>query len=250
MGTLTRVLILALFAATAAFAQVRETTTVEVVNVPVYVTANNAPVSSLTRDNFELYVNGKPQPIEYFDVIDYATIAPEEHDVRQRRLYMLVFDELSPPNALYRARNAALQFLDKAAANETIGVATMDLRGLKIVVPFSRDHLAIERGIRELNLTNVSDPLHLTMAPDTPPTWRGKLRDPMGEAALSDPELTVADIVDNELANLSDLADRLAGMEGQKHVVFLTAGFSSSIVHGFYSSRNPGDVRFMTGPDR
>src|SRR5579884_1640624 len=217
MGTLTRVLILALIAS-GALAQVRETTTVEVVNVPVYVTANNAPVTSLTRDNFELYVNGKPQSIDYFDVIDYATLSPEEHDVRQRRLYMLVFDELSPPNALNRARNAALQFIDKAAPNETIGIATMDLRGLKIVVPFTRDHVAVERGVRELNLTNVNDPLHLQVAPDSAPPWRGKLRDPMGEASLFDPELSATEIVDNEIANLADLADRLAGMEGQKHV--------------------------------
>ncbi|HLJ73859.1 MAG TPA: hypothetical protein VKU62_04695, partial [Thermoanaerobaculia bacterium] len=121
MGTLTRLLILAL-AATTAQAQVRETTTVEVVEVPVYVTAHGAPVTSLTRDNFALYINGKRQAIEYFDVVDYATLSPEQHDVRQRRLYMLVFDLLSPPNALHRARTAALQFLDHAVGNETIGV--------------------------------------------------------------------------------------------------------------------------------
>ncbi|HJT18500.1 MAG TPA: VWA domain-containing protein [Thermoanaerobaculia bacterium] len=246
MGTLTRVLIATLLAASA-FAQVRETTTVEVVNVPVYVTANNAPVTSLTRDNFELYVNGKRQPIDYFDVIDYATLSPEQHDVRQRRLYMLVFDELSPPNALYRARNAALQFIDKAAPNETIGIATMDLRGLKIVVPFTRDHLAVERGVRELNLTNVNDPLHLAVGADMPPVSRGKLRDPMGDASLFDPELTATEIVDNEIANLADLADRLSGMEGQKHVVLLSAGFSSSTVHGIHD-RPLDDIR--RGPIR
>src|SRR5438105_10242078 len=82
-----------------AHAQVRETTTVEVVEVPVYVGANGEPVLSLTRENFELFINGKRQRIEYFDTIDYATLSPEQsRDVRQRRLYMLVFDLLSPPN--------------------------------------------------------------------------------------------------------------------------------------------------------
>ena len=58
-------------------AQVRETTTVEVVEVPVYVGANGEPVLSLTRENFQLFVNGKLQPIEYFD-----TSLKTEDDVR------------------------------------------------------------------------------------------------------------------------------------------------------------------------
>ena len=245
MGTLTRVLILALFVAITAQAQVRETTTVEVVEVPVYVTAHNAPVASLTRDNFELYVNGERQAIEYFDVVDYATLAPESHDVRQRRLYMLVFDLLSPPNALQRARTAASSFVDHAEGNETIGIATLNLQGLKIVVPFSRDHLAVQRGIRDLDLTNVNDPLHLTIGPEDRSPARGRMRDPLVDPSLFDPELTVSEIVDNTIANLADLADRLAGMEGQKHVVFLSAGFSGGTVHGIYDVQTNGDVRSM-----
>lgn len=246
MGTLTRVLIAAFLVAVTAQAQVRETTTVEVVDVPVYVTAHGAPVTSLTRDNFELYINGKRQAIEYFDVLDYATLSPEQHDVRQRRLYMLVFDLLSPPNALHRARTAALQFLDHAVGNETIGVATLNLEGLKIVVPFSRDHMAVERGIRELDLTNVNDPLHLAVGPQDLGPARGRMRDPMADPSLLDPELTMADIVDNEIADLADLADRLSGMEGQKHVVLLSAGFNSATIHGIRDPRMPGDIRSMT----
>lgn len=231
--------------ATAAFAQVRETTTVEVVEVPVYVTAGGAPLPSLTRDNFELFINGKRQPIDYFDMTDYAALSPQQtHDVRQRRLYMLVFDLLSPANALHRARTAALQFVDKASANETIGVATFNLDGLKVVVPFSRDHAAVERAIRELDLSNVTDPLHLAIGPEIGDT-RGRMRDPMMDPNLLDPELTIAEIAENEIAYLADLADRLAGMEGQKHVVLLSAGFSSAAIHGIHDALTPGDVRSM-----
>jgi len=245
VGALIRWSAIALVAVTAT-AQVRESTTVEVVEVPVYVTAGIAPLPSLTRDNFELYINGRKQSIDYFDMTDYATLSPEQtHDVRQRRLYMLVFDLLSPANALHRARTAALQFVDNASANETIGVATFNLDGLKIVMPFSRDHAAIGRGIRELDLSNVNDPLHLAVGPEIGDT-RGRMRDPMADPNLLDPELTVAEIAENEIAFLADLADRLAGMEGQKHVVLLSAGFSSATIHGMRNERMPGDVR--TGP--
>ena len=244
MGTVNRVFFAVAFLAASALAQVRETTTVEVVEVPVYISAHGAPVGGLTKDNFELFINGKRQSIDYFDVTDYATVTPEQsHDVRQRRLYMLVFDLLSPANALHRARQAALEFVDHAGANETIGISTFNLAGLKVVVPFSRDHAAVERGIRELDLSNLSDPLHLAVGPNEPPNPRGRMRDPLGDPNLLDPELTIAEIAENEIAFLADLADRLAGMEGQKHVVLLSAGFNSAAIHGIRDTRMPGDIR-------
>ena len=241
----------ALLIAASSFAQVRETTTVEVVEVPVYVSANGAPVTSLTKDNFKLFINGKPQTIDYFDITDYATLSPEQsQDVRQRRLYMLVFDLLSPANALHRARKAALEFVDAAAPNETIGVSTFNVGGMKVVLPFSRDHAALERAIRELDLTNVNDPLHLTVGPTERGNdggWNGRLRDPMADPNLFNPELTVVALAEDEVAFLADLADRLAGMEGQKHVVLLSAGFSSYAMHGVRDGLTPGDVRIGPG---
>ena len=46
-------------------AQLRESTTVEVVEVPVNVEDHGTPVTSLTRQNFALFVNGKAQAIDY-----------------------------------------------------------------------------------------------------------------------------------------------------------------------------------------
>ena len=248
-----RVFIAVAFLAAPALAQVRETTTVEVVEVPVYVSANGAPVGGLTKDNFELFINGKRQAIDYFDVTDYATLSPEQsHDVRQRRLYMLVFDLLSPANALRRARKAALEFIDGVAPNETIGISTFNVDGLKVVLPFSRDRAAVERAIRQLDLSNVNDPLHLTVGPaerGNNDGWNGRLRDPMADSSLFNPEHTVAAVAEDEVAFLTDLADRLAGMEGQKHVVLLSAGFDSFALHGVRDRATPGDVRFGSVDD-
>src|SRR6266542_3846348 len=85
-----------LLAAFPLFAAHREVQNVEVVQVPVYVSTTDGVVTGLTRDNFELRVNGKTQPFEYFDVIDFGKVgreAPVVHaDLRQRRLYVLLFD--------------------------------------------------------------------------------------------------------------------------------------------------------------
>src|ERR1700682_12627 len=95
-----------LLLAASLFAQTqhREQTTVEVVQVPVYVSASGVAMTGLAKDDFELYVNGKRETSAYSDVIDFATGGKSEEapaatdgpaaapDVRQRRLYVLLFD--------------------------------------------------------------------------------------------------------------------------------------------------------------
>src|SRR5438128_564223 len=62
-----------LLLAAAAVAQVRESVTVEVVEVPVYITTSDGkPIRGLTKDAFELSVDGKRMPIDYFDDVDFT----------------------------------------------------------------------------------------------------------------------------------------------------------------------------------
>ncbi|HEX3583701.1 MAG TPA: hypothetical protein VH087_18180 [Thermoanaerobaculia bacterium] len=65
-----------LFCALAASAQMREQIPVQAVDVPVYVVSKGKPVRNLTEGDFELYVNGKPQPIDYFEQVDFTEPAP------------------------------------------------------------------------------------------------------------------------------------------------------------------------------
>ena len=52
-------------------AQTREEVTVQLIDVPVYVFSRGKPIRNLTKDDFELFVNGKPQAIDYFDPIAF-----------------------------------------------------------------------------------------------------------------------------------------------------------------------------------
>src|SRR5437870_4663084 len=92
----------ALLFASTAFGQLSEQITVEVVEVPVYVTASDGtPLRGLPKDAFSLFVNGKQKPIDYFEEVDLggaldAPLPVGAHSVRptlhQRRLYLLLFD--------------------------------------------------------------------------------------------------------------------------------------------------------------
>jgi VWFA-related protein len=247
-----RSLSLLILVTAAAFAQVTEQTTVEVIQVPVYVTSGGAPISNLTRDNFRLFVNGEPQSIDYFDVIDFQRLSPEDaRDPRQRRLYLLVFDvSFSAANSLQRAQKAAEKIIASAREGDTFGIAAMaPSRGVEVVVPFSRDRTALVRAIRNLQPSRMHDPLRLALTPSeregiaTGAAVGGAMIGTLvnaEESAMRDFESHIVhEAIENAIGDLADTAVRLAPLEGIKHVVLLSAGFDASLVHGLPSQRNP-----------
>jgi hypothetical protein len=52
-------------------------------------------------------------------------------------------------------------------------------------------------------------------------------------------------LIEDQIANLASIGQRLAPLEGQKHVVVLSTGFSSRMVHGVIARTNP-DLRTMS----
>ena len=215
----------------------REVTTVEVVEVPVYVTAGSVPLTGLTREHFQLFVNGKPQSIDYFDVVDFAGLSAEEaQNPRQRRLYFLLFDLNSDPHALGRARKAVDEFVQQAGPADVFAVATLGTRqGLNVVTPFTRDRDMIRHAVRNLRVEN-GDPLRLAYVPQGDTLSDDPSR--LGDSSLAD------EMLDGMMKELSDepakrqvlgtiglldqLARQLAPLEGHKHVVLLSTGFDVS----------------------
>lgn len=233
------------------FAANRETQTVEVVQVPVYVTRNGAAVTGLTRDNFELYVNGKPRPFDYFDVIDFAALpasdagsaTPAPRDVRQRRLYVLLFDLVySTPKSIARARVAADAYVDRAGPADAFAVGTYSsAHGIQLFVPFTRDRAVVRNTIQKMSEGRGDDPLHLALAP----AERAEVVAPDKFAESDQINKLIADsaigqlLVDparrrirDQIETLGEFADRLAPIEGNRHVVLLTSGFSTAFIHG------------------
>jgi hypothetical protein len=170
-------------------------------------------------------------------------------DPRQRRLYLLTFDLLfSTPNALVRARAAAEQYLDRALPGDVFAVATYTSNhGLNFVIPFSRDRELVHGALRSLSATGAGDPLALTFsagAADAQAVDQDLERREgmaaqtevmaamMHEAARGATMQPFHNLVEDEISAFTELADRMAVLEGQKHVVLLSGGFDASLVHG------------------
>jgi len=243
--------------AIAASAQIREQITVEAVDVPVYVFAKGKPVRQLSKGDFELFVNGKPQPIDYFEMVDFtapppaAPASPEaspaaQPDLRDRRMFLLLFDLVfNRPAAVDRSRRAAIHMVDQALPGDLFSVAVITQKhGIVFAIPFLRDRDAIRRAILQLSPSSGLDPLALSITGaerEMAQAWvpianpedgggRGKLlnEDPLPEIL----DLAMTELRDRELAltkdhieTIAQLAARLREIEGYKHVILFSEGF-------------------------
>jgi len=254
------VLFLILVPLAGAAPQHRETTTVEVVQIPVYVMSSGASVRGLTRDDFTLRVNGRTQKIDYFDVIDFSALSAEQvRDPRQRRLYVLTFDLANmAPYSMLRAKRAVEQYLAGAPPSDYFAVALLNRDDeVEFIVPFTRDQATLRRAVASFSAASPSDPLRLTVSMGERMALindeASEIRDLQRMGAGVSAELVASRAryrVDDQMDALGQLAKRLGPLEGYKHVVLLSQGFDSLLLGGFLQARNAvgGAAPITAGP--
>jgi len=251
-----------LFAASA-FAQLRETVNVNIVEVPVSVVDSSGnPVRGLTAANFEVYDGGKKQAITSFDKIDFgskevAVNAISPLNPAARRSFLLLFDlGFSTPHALERAQDAARRFVSTAVQpRDLVGVGTIDTdRGFRLLTAFTTDHDLVASAINDPRSFHGSDPLQIgnktfvaelasgdtEFARESPammPMSRGDSvakaeNAETGRRLARDNEEFVRARVEKQIDFLADLAKTLRAVPGRKQVILLTEGFNAKYLQG------------------
>ncbi len=168
------VLFVVLAALSASAQRVQEQITVDLVEVPVHVTRRGKAVTGLTKEQFELFVNGKRHPIEYFDVIDQrgqepeaeAGAAPEQQmpELHRRRMIVLLFDTVNTTqHRLRRASEAAQKYVLDARPGDTLAVARLTRDGVRFILPFTNDRAAALRAVTTLRPSRAGDVFSLAM---------------------------------------------------------------------------------------
>jgi len=155
---------LALLCATALHAQVTESIDVRIVNVDVTVTSKGAPVSGLTRDDFEIFEDGKPQKITNFYASETTrravaasapaanvtpAAAPEpEPDPRFRRKVLVLIDN---HHTTRHSRDKALRELEAMITDRFHGDYDWSIgvigRGVTLLLPLSSDKNTIHEAL-------------------------------------------------------------------------------------------------------
>lgn len=236
--------------AVAAGAQMSESVTVSVVEVPVTVVDGNGnPVRGLTAANFKLFDRGKEVAIASVDTIDFAArrtssaVAPL--NAAARRKFMLVFDlAFSNPASLARAQEAARAFVAKSVQpGDLVGVGTLDRRGFRLLASFTTDRAVVADAIADPHEMRTLDPLHLGRTgnsvvitlPNAQISGSGAATQHqiaiMKSAVLQNSATTRAE-VESQMNALGDLAKSLREIPGRKQLVFLSEGFDPRVVQG------------------
>lgn len=146
---------------------------VTIVEVPVNVAdrAGNA-IRGLTRENFEVFDDGRKVPVEYFEVVDLASAAVRRPEAKlpaaAYRNFLLLFDLAnSAPPSIGRARRAALDFVrTQITPIDVVAVATYSAKdGLRLLTNFTRDRNLLTQAIASLGSSTdfrVPDTLMIT----------------------------------------------------------------------------------------
>ncbi len=261
MKSYTATAVVLLFAASA-FAQLRETVNVNIVEVPVSVVDSSGnPIRGLTAANFEVYDGGKKQAITSFDKIDFgskeAVNALSPLNPAARRSFLLLFDlGFSTPHSLERAQDAARRFVSTAVQpRDLVGVGTIDTdRGFRLLTAFTTDHDLVASAINDPRSFRGSDPLQIgnktfvaeLASGDTEFARESPAMMPMskndivaktenaetGQRLARDNEEFVRARVEKQIDYLGDLAKTLRAVPGRKQVILLTEGFNAKYLQG------------------
>ncbi len=240
--------------AAAASAQLKESITVNHVDVPVAVVDRSGnPIRGLHAKDFEVLDQGKVREIRSFDIVDFASPASVKAisplNPVARRNFLLLFDlTFSTPQTVIRAQAAAGDFLKKMVGpRDRVGVATLDNEhGFRLLSAFTTDRRLVVAAIKNPRSFRAFDPLQvagdnpLEMVagdlPDAPGSdnalgisadFKEILR---GSARLEDDYSR--DKIDRQVTFLTGLATTLRAVSGQKHIVFLSEGFESRLIQG------------------
>lgn len=236
---------------TAAQERFGESVQVTLVEVPVTVADQEGKaVRGLTRENFTVLSDGKPVPIEYFEVVDLKAVPGGESrnlPAAARRNFLLLFDLAnSSPGTVRRAQEAAQAFVTaRQGSADLIAVATSSAeRGLTLHTNFTNHHQFLLGTIATLTHEagfKVADPLMLVALDGAAPKAARK-SEALEERAEDLSALNAAtnqmrademrNRVANQVRNLGSVARALDRLRGQKQIILLSEGFDARLITG------------------
>ncbi len=238
--------------ATSLQAQVKETITVSLVEVPVTVVdrAGN-PVRGLTAANFELLDDGKKRELTSFDKLDYSAPAAEQQisplNPAARRYFMLLFDlSFSSTKSVGKAQDAARDFIARGMGRRDLAaVGTLDVdRGFRLLTAFTTDRALLQAAIADPQTFRATDPLQIAGSPIPEQAQaefqavgsdkkgaEQELRDVTKQSGRLDDAYNRAR-AEKEISMLGGLAKTLRAIPGRKQLILFSDGFDAKLVQG------------------
>ena len=139
---------------------------------------DDKPVTGLTKDDFELYIDGRRMPVDTFDIMDFSeppknlplgstpgnepdktTVNYEYDDFYNNRLIILVFNDLRFfKGSRQSLANGVLDFIDKnISSHNLVSLYYMQGSAIILLLPFTNDKDAIKKSIIDNIIENKSN---------------------------------------------------------------------------------------------
>lgn len=225
------------------------TTNVVIVNVTV-LDRNGKPIENLTKDDFELFEDGKPQKLQAVDFqhLKDAALPPVDSPEAQpppppkgynpdrekaaiqtsmlskyqdRRLMVLLFDFSSmQPAEQIRAKNAAIKFLNsQMTASDTVSIMVYG-NSLQTVLDFTSDRDLLINTINKFRIGDSSE--NATFADEGADS-----QDQSGQFVADETEFNIFN-ADLKLAALEDAARQLGQYPEKKALIYISSGLQKN----------------------
>jgi VWFA-related protein len=206
-------------------------TSTRLVQVDVVVKAKNAPVGGLTKDDFQIFDNGKPQQLAVFSVRDVHTTSQAPVQLPKgvvtnwpisrglepvSATVVLIDSQNTQPEDQGFARLQALKYLDRASRREMVAVYALDTT-LKVLQEFTEDRDLLRASIDKFRMTQ-----SLNMQDGTPGS-PGLLTGLTGNGANAMRAANFQRQADITAAAFEAIARHLAGLPGRKKFIWITA---------------------------
>jgi VWFA-related protein len=218
--------------------------------VDVVAREKNGPAKGLTRGEFTLLDNGKPQPIAFFSMTEarssQAAAAPLSASNRATggaeapaSATVLVIDRLNTPaNYQVYANQKVLEFLKARANRAPLGIYVLG-SSVRVVQDLTDDQERLSRAVQSLkpqDVKRLSDDLTIATTGDA-------VRDRMSADSLTGlQDIVVTDRVETTREALEAIARHLAKVPGRKNLIWVSGSFPLFIQRAHYNIDFSGDV--------
>ena len=224
-------------------------TSTRLVQVDVVVKASRVPAKGLTKEDFQVFDNGKQQQISVFSVRDLAvaqpvrrrlsagavTNRPQAEGAEPVSATVIVIDGLNTyPEHQGYARLQALKYLDRATRHELVSVLTLDTT-LKVRQPLTDDRDLLRRAI---------DGYRMTQSLFMQDGQNGLLAGLKGNAANAARASNFQRQADITTAAFATVARHMRGLPGRKKLIWISAALPLTFTQE--NERNMGTMTEFT----
>ncbi|MDH7514049.1 MAG: VWA domain-containing protein [Clostridiales bacterium] len=243
----------------------RHEVTVAVKLVHVYVSDNRGnPLKDLDRSEFELYDNGKAQPIIHFEK-HALSLSPEKPEGQMPgsstgmpslfgRRFFLVFDfAFNTYTGVLKSKEAALHFLKtQLAPDDEVGVLSYSVnKGLVLHEYLTKDYELIRRLIESFGASmtlgraeSIESQYWREMKKQAEAEGAGELANAFQHVIEHD-RGSYRNQVSVLASRLKELAKALRYISGQKHIIFFSGGVANFILYGLTSRSITGELESL-----